>query len=109
MEMRSLVTVRWLTLKFQYNKGGFAGRHASFARNCPATSECWNRLKNRQGGAHPPAICMNIKRKRFWLFGPSKDEMAAPEKKSGSKLPHSIRSYLQDKLYHRLRICQERF
>src|SRR6266446_5366243 len=35
--------------------------------------------------------------------------MAAPEKKSGSKLPHSIRSYLQDKLYHRLRICQERF
>src|SRR5205814_7611607 len=36
IEMRSLVTVRGLTLKFQYNKEGLSERRASFARNCPA-------------------------------------------------------------------------
>ena len=30
-----------------------------------------------------------ILKEAFWLFGPSKDEMAAPEKKSRSKLLHS--------------------
>jgi len=43
-----LVTVRGLTLKFQYNKEGFSERQPSFARNWPATSECWNRLKIQQ-------------------------------------------------------------
>src|SRR6266446_5802061 len=65
MEMRSLVTVRELASKFQYNKGGFPGWQPSFARNCPATSECWNRLKKPARGYTPPPICMNIKRKGF--------------------------------------------
>src|SRR5438046_7318894 len=54
IEMRSLVTVRGLTLKFQYNKEGFSERQPSFARNCPATSECWNRSKTRQRRPRTP-------------------------------------------------------
>src|ERR1700674_3263872 len=46
MEMRSFVTVRGLTFKFQYNKAGFSGRQASVARNRPAISESWKRLKS---------------------------------------------------------------
>src|SRR5438477_2685769 len=48
MEMRSLVTVRGLTFKVQYNKEGFSERQPSFARNCPTTLKCWNRSKTRQ-------------------------------------------------------------
>ena len=54
IEMRSLVTVRGLTLKFQYNKEGLSERRASFARNCPAILECWNRLKTQQRRPRPP-------------------------------------------------------
>src|SRR5260370_34640199 len=36
-------------------------------------------------------------------------EKPALKKKSGSKLPHSMRSYLRDKVYHSLEICQEQF
>jgi hypothetical protein len=40
------------------------------------------------------------------LFGAIKPEIAAVEKQSGSKLPHPIRSNLQDKVYHKLRESQ---
>src|SRR5213080_5432532 len=67
IEMRSLVTVRGLTLKFQYNKEGFSERQPSFARNCPATSECWNRLKIQQMRPRtpppPPPHSINLKKK----------------------------------------------
>src|SRR5216684_8458364 len=36
-------------------------------------------------------------------------EKPALKKKNGSKLPHSMRSYLRDNVYHRLEICQEQF
>ncbi len=36
-------------------------------------------------------------------------EKPALKRKSGSKLPHSMRSYLRDEVYHRLEICQEQF
>ena len=68
---------------------------------------------------HPPGNLHEYQRKRLRKFSIRKllilkgvflvsqrDKCAQEKKKSGSKFPHSIRSYLQDKLYQRLRICQ---
>src|SRR5207302_7874719 len=60
IEMRSLVTVRGLTSKFQYNKEGFSERQPSLSRNCPATSECWNRSKTRQRRPRTPHPPINL-------------------------------------------------
>ena len=35
--------------------------------------------------------------------------MTALKRKSESKLPHFVRSYLQNEIYHRLEICQGDF
>src|ERR1700693_2150999 len=57
IEMRSLVTRREVTCKFQYNKGGFCGRQPSLARNRSADSERWKNSKNWKGDATPSPLC----------------------------------------------------
>jgi hypothetical protein len=54
--------------KFQYNKASFAKWQSSLARNCPAASECWNGLKNRQGGANPPGNLHECQKKGVTKF-----------------------------------------
>src|SRR5260370_32183341 len=43
------------------------------------------------------------------VLGSGRAGMAASKKKGGRKLPHSMRSYLWDIVYHRSKIYQERF
>jgi hypothetical protein len=65
MEMRSFVTVRAVTFKFQYNKGCFAGRQASLAKNRSPGLERWKRLKKRPRGARGLNL-HDLLKERIW-------------------------------------------
>jgi hypothetical protein len=49
-----------------------------------------------------------ILKEMFLVDQTSKNQTASPIKKSGSKLPHSTRSSLENKVYHKLKECQEK-
>ena len=102
MEMRSLVTGRGLTFKFQYNKGDFAERQASFPMKASSNLRVWKSWKAPKKTVSPPTpgIFYEYQKKgvRKLAFRKclilketvlERSKQRCSKKKSGSKLPHS--------------------